>query len=82
MNYLGNIYTKLFDVLKRQDGLSMGEKLFSIEKEVVASFILANDQEIYEAIERYLNHPIEESDEPMEDSEFNNWVESKFEEQE
>jgi len=79
MNYVGNIYVKLHEVLKRQDGLSVGEKFFSIEKELGAGFILADDQMIYEAIERYLKHPIEETDEPMEEVEFKEWVESKFE---
>jgi len=79
MNYIGNIFTKLHDVFKRTDGLTVGEKLFSIEKELGASFILADDQMIYEAIERYLKHPIEEIDEPMEEIEFKEWVESKFE---
>lgn len=80
MNYKGNIFTKLHEVFKKQDGLSVGGKLFSIERELGASFLYADDQSVYEAIEGYLKHPVDSYDEPMEDSEFDEWVASKFKE--
>lgn len=77
MNYISNIYVKFHEVLKKQDGLSVGEKLYSIQKEIGLEYIFSNDQDIYEAMERYLSHPIIE-DEVMSDEEFNIWIEKKF----
>lgn len=77
MNYVGSIYTKFHEVLKKQDGLSVGEKLYSIQKETGIDFIFTSDQDIFEAMERYIGHPVEE-DEQMTEKEFSNWVESKF----
>ena len=77
MNYIGHIYTKFHDVLKKQDGLSVGEKIYSIQKEIGVDFIFSSDQDIYEAIERYLGHPVAE-DEIMSEEEFNEWVDKKF----
>ena len=78
MNYKGNIYTKFHEVLKKQDGLSVGEKLFSIQKEVGVDFMFTTDQAIFEAMERYISHPIENEDNVMTDSEWEQWVRSKF----
>ena len=77
MNYIGSIYTKFHEVLKKQDGLSVGEKIFSIQKEVGIDFIFASDQDIYEAMERYMSHQ-NEADEPLTNEEFDVWVTNKF----
>lgn len=77
MNYKGNIYTKFHEVLKKQDNLTVGEKLYSIQKEVGVDLIFASDQAIYEAMERYVMHPIEK-DNTMTDIEWEQWLESKF----
>jgi len=81
MNYIGSIYTLFHEVLQKQDGLSVGEKLFSIEKEIGASFIFAKDSEIFQAMEKFVDHPIDlEKDEPLSKEDFQSWVDSKFKE--
>lgn len=78
MNYKVAIHAKLSEVLRKQDGLSVGEKFYSIERELGSSFILSEDSDIYEAMERFISHPVDNKDETLSDEEFNNWVESKF----
>lgn len=78
MKYLSNIYLKFHEVLKKNDGLTVGEKLYSIQKEIGLEYLFASDQDVFEAMERYLSHEIG-TDDPLSTEEFNIWVENKFE---
>lgn len=74
-NYTGNIYQKLFDVLQKKDGLTVGEKLFSIlrQQNLGKNLMFASDKDIYEAIERYISFPVDE-DTLMTEEEFESWL--------
>lgn len=74
--YRGNVYASLFDVIQKNDGFSVGEKLTQIEKITKKRFFNLSDKEIYEALEKYKNTPIEE-DEKLSDEEFVGWVTMK-----
>ena len=78
MNYIGNIYTKFHEVLKKQDTLTVGEKLYSIQNELGLDFLASSDQDIFEAMERYIQHPIENEDNIMTDKEWKEWVNKHF----
>ena len=58
--YLGNIYKIFFDVLQKKDGFSAGEKIATIEKITKQRLVLLSDKQLYEAMETYLNEPVEE----------------------
>lgn len=75
-NYIGNIHHMLFDIFQKNDGFSVGEKLTQIEKITKKRFFNLSDQEIYEALEKYKNTPVEE-DEKMTEEEFVGWVTMK-----
>lgn len=75
-NYIGNIHHMLFDIFQKNDGFSVGEKLTQIEKITKKRFFNLSDQEIYEALEKYKNTPIEE-DEKMTEEEFMGWIDYK-----
>ena len=77
INYKGNILTKLFDVLNKKDGLSVGEKLFSIQRNLKNGLVYCSEKEYYEAMLLYLSYPVDEEDLPMTDEEFQTWVNSK-----
>lgn len=75
-NYKGNVYASLFDIFQKNDGFSVGEKLTQIEKLTKKRFFNLSDKEIYEALEKYKNTPVEE-DEEMTEDEFIGWVTMK-----
>lgn len=79
-NYKGNINAIFYDFLSVDDGFSAGEKLTAIEKLLPRKKLFyATDKEIYEAMEKYVNTPIEK-DEPFEkDTDFAGFVEVMFE---
>ena len=76
VNYIGAFYTKLFHLLKVDDGLTIGQKLDLIET-ATRGVGLRNidDKSLYEVLEKLLLEDI--SDEPLTDEEFNQWMESK-----
>ncbi len=73
-SYLGHIGNLFFDVLSKKDGFSAGEKFTEIEKIAKKRFFNLTDQEIYQAMDAYVNTPVE-VDEPFTDVEFEGWVE-------
>lgn len=79
INYSGNIYQKLFDVFEKKDGLTLGEKLFSVfrQQNLRKHLLNASGKDIYEAIERYLSFPVDETDVQMSEEEFNSWLSNK-----
>lgn len=79
INYSGNIYQKLFDVFDKKDGLTEGEKLFSIfrQQNLRKHLLNASGKDIYEAIERYLAFPVDEGDMQMTQEEFDSWIANK-----
>jgi hypothetical protein len=77
INYKGNILTKLFDVLNKKDGLSVGEKLYSIQRNLKNGLVYCSEKEYYEAMVLYLSFPVDEEDLPMTDEEFETWRNSK-----
>lgn len=76
VNYVGAFYTKLFHLLKVDDGLTIGQKLDLIET-ATRGVGLRNidDKSLYETLEKLILEDI--SDEPLTDEEFNQWIESK-----
>ena len=73
-NYKGNIHHILFEILQKKDGFSVGEKLTAIEKLLESKKLFnSNDQQIYEAMEKYRDEPLDE-DEILTDEEFIGWV--------
>jgi translation elongation factor EF-G len=75
-NYIGNVHSIFFEVLKKKDGFNVGEKLTQMEKSAKKRFINMTDQELYEIMESYANEPIEQ-DEKLTDEEFVGWINLK-----
>ncbi len=73
-NYIGHINNLFFEVLSKKDGFSAGEKFTEIQKIAKKRFYDMTDQEIYQAMGKYVNTPVE-ADEPMSEVEFQGWVE-------
>lgn len=80
LNYKGNILTQLFKALEKRDGLSTGEKLFSIlrKENLKTDLFYATDKQIYTAITTFIDFPIDEEDLAMTDEEFEAWVNTKI----
>lgn len=77
LNYKGNIHQIFFDVLKKDDGFSVGAKLTHLEKLSGKKYIELKDQEVYELMEGYVNSP-QEKDEKLTDEEFMGWVNAVY----
>lgn len=76
--YIGNILFILQDIIQREDGYTVGEKLRVIEQISGKRFFYLTDKEIYEAMEKVMSMSVDnEPDEPLTDSEFNEWVNGK-----
>lgn len=76
VNYVGAFYTKLFHLLKVDDGLSIGQKLDLLETATRGvGFRKIDDKSLYEVLEKLILEDI--SDEHLTDDKFNEWVESK-----
>jgi len=70
--------TSLFGPNKnKKDGLSVGEKLYSIQRNLKNGLVYCSEKEYYEAMVLYLSFPVDEEDLPMTDEEFETWRNSK-----
>lgn len=76
-SYVGNVHEILFDIFQKKDGFTVGEKFTAVEKLLKnKKYYNSTDKEIYEAMERYKNTPVE-VDEVMTEEEFIGWVNIK-----
>jgi len=73
--FIGAFYKKLFALLNKDDGYTIGKKLTQIEKNSKKRFFDMSDKEVYEALEKSIGE--DTKDEQLTDTEFESWVENK-----
>ena len=74
MSYVGNIYKVFGDALDKKDGFTVGQKIKEIVRLSGKNLYEITDQELYQAIQKYLNTN-EQEDEQFSEEEFYGWVE-------
>jgi hypothetical protein len=73
--FIGGFYTKLFALLKKDDGYSLGQKLTQIEKTAKKRFYDMTDKELYESLEKSIAEDVNDSE--LTDQEFEDWSNNK-----